>query len=298
MKYMKIKNLLLISAAGLLLASCGAKKAIVNPTPAVQPSVTSSTSSPAVRKLSFVQRVSDNQVYQKNIVGDMSFSLKAGSLDHTVPGSLHMRKDEVIRIQIFIPLLGSEIGRLEFTPDYVLVVDRMHKQYVKASYSQLDFLRQNGLNFYSLQALFWNQLLLPGSSSISESDLKKFDVDLDASGTTLPVTLQNGKLHFKWDADRNNGRIVEANVAYQSDSHGKSTLNWKYGNFKSVGVKVFPADQTFSFATNAGGKQQQATVDISMDRVTTDSNWDARTVVSNKYKQVDAEEALSKILKM
>ena len=35
-----------------------------------------------------------------------------------------------------------------------------------------------------------------------------------------------------------------------------------------------------------------------MDRVTTDSNWDARTVVSNKYKQVDAEEALSKILKM
>lgn len=298
MKYMKIKNLLLISAAGLLLASCGAKKAIVNPTPAVRPSVAESTTSPAVMKLSFVQKVSDNQVYQKNIVGDMSFSLKAGNLDHTVPGSLHMRKDEVIRIQIFIPLLGSEIGRLEFTPDYVLVIDRMHKQYVKASYAQLDFLRQNGLNFYSLQALFWNQLLLPGSSSVNESDLKKFDVDLDAAGPTLPVTLQNGKLHFKWDADRNNGRIVGANVAYQSDSHGKSTLNWKYGNFKSVGVKVFPADQTFSFATNAGGKQQQAMVGISMDRVTTDSNWDARTVVSDKYKQVNAEEALSKILKM
>ena len=295
---MKIKNLLLISAAGLLLASCGAKKAVVNPTPRVQPSATERVQSPAVQKLSVVQKVSDNQVYQKNIVGDISFSIKAGSLDHTLPGSLHMRKDEVIRIQIFIPLIGSEVSRLEFTPNYVLVIDRIHKQYVKAAYSQLDFLKENGLNFYSLQALFWNQLLLPGASGVSESDLKKFDVNLLASGPTVPVTLQNGKMRYQWNTERETGRIVEANVTYQSDSHGKSTLNWKYADFRSVGVKAFPADQTFRFTTSAGQKQQDATVNISMEKVTTDSNWETETVISGKYKQMEAKDALSKILQM
>lgn len=60
--------------------------------------------------------------------------------------------------------MGSEVGRLEFTPDYVLVIDRMHKEYLKGDYNQLDFLRDNGLNFYSLQALFWNQALPPGNT--------------------------------------------------------------------------------------------------------------------------------------
>lgn len=295
---MKIKNLLLISAAGLLLASCGAKKAIVGQAPKAQPATSQPTQNLALQKLAFVQKVSDNQLYQKNIAGDISFSIQAGDLDHTLPGSLHMRKDEVIRIQIFIPLLGSEVGRLEFTPTYVLVVDRIHKQYVKADYSQLDFLRENGLNFYSLQALFWNQLLLPGANGIRESDLKKFDADLAASGTTVPVILHNGKMDYQWKADRENGRIVEANVTYQSENHGKSALNWTYADFKSVGVKFFPASQTFRFTTSAGQKQQQATVNISMDRVTTDSNWDSQTAVSGKYKQMEAKDALEKILKM
>ncbi len=68
------------------------------------------------KKLAFVQKVADNQVYAKNIVGNMTFNLQAADKDITVPGKLSMRKDEVIRIQLFIPILGSEVGRLEFTP--------------------------------------------------------------------------------------------------------------------------------------------------------------------------------------
>ena len=87
--------------------------------------------------------------------------------------------------------------------------------------------------------------MLPGSSSISESDLKKFDVDLDASGTTLPVTLQNGKLHFKWDADRNNGRIVEANVAYQIDTHWGVNANYSYLHMENP-VLAAPESKLFA----------------------------------------------------
>ena len=152
----------------LLLGACGTKKIVEgNGTTSTSQTQNANSSSghqsEALKKLTFVQKVSDNQVYSKNIVGNMSFSLQMGSKDISVPGALRMRKDQVIRIQLFIPILGTEVGRLEFTPDYVLIIDRLHKEYIKADYNQVDFLKKQGVNFYSLQALFWNQLLLPGS---------------------------------------------------------------------------------------------------------------------------------------
>ena len=158
-------------AAPLLLGSCASKKAVADGT------ATSSTSSKhnakteaaddnTVTTMAFLQKVNDNQVYANDIVGNISFNLTAGSKDITVPGALRMRKDKVIRLQLFIPILGTEVGRLEFTPDYVLVIDRLHKEYVKADYSQVDFLRQNGITFYSLQSLFWNQLFVPGEKKV------------------------------------------------------------------------------------------------------------------------------------
>ena len=159
---MKKNKMMLLAAACsiLLLGSCGTSKN-------VQGSGSSSAShqkenatkgsgsrqSETLRKLAFVQKVSDNQVYTKNIVGNMSFTLQAGDKDITVPGKLSMRKDEIIRIQLFIPILGTEVGRLEFTPDHVLIIDRLHKEYIKADYTQVDFLKKQGISFYYLQAI-------------------------------------------------------------------------------------------------------------------------------------------------
>ena len=88
-----------------------------------------------------MQRITDNALYQRNLVSNLTFTLNDGRKDITVPGILRMRKDEVIRLQLLIPILRSEVGRIEFTKDYVLFIDRIHKQYVKASYDEVGFLR-------------------------------------------------------------------------------------------------------------------------------------------------------------
>lgn len=289
----------------LFMASCGSKKALVKDGQGTN-GVTAATgkaagkatnaTAPDMQRLAFVQKVADTKVYAENIVGGITFNLKAGSKDITMPGQLRMRKDQVIRLQITIPFLGTEVGRLEFTPTYVLVIDRLHKQYVKADYNQLDFLKNNGLNFYSLQALFWNQLFLPGQQKVSESNLKKYGVDLQAAGGTVPVTLADGNLTYQWNADKSNGRILRTDVTYKSTQHGTSTLVWNYSDFKTVGVKQFPGTQVFSFTTTATKKQQQATVSISMDGVTTNDNWDTQTTVSDKYKQIAAQDILKQIM--
>lgn len=291
--------MLVLASTPLLLDSCASKRSVTEKAdlPATtgqqQPSSQSSTAA-----LDFVRRVSDGKVYAQNITGDLSFKLKTDAKNVSLPGALHMRKDKVIRLQLFIPLLGSEVGRLEFTPDHVLVVDRLHKRYARATYDQVPFLAANGLSFYSLQALFWNQLFLPGQQKVGESALKQFAADLGATGSTTPLTLKNGSMTYRWNADKTSARILSAVVTYASKDHGTSTLDWTYDAFRSVGVKQFPSKQTFSFATTATGKRESATVELTMSEVATDSDWEAETTLSSKYKQIDAEDLLKNLVNL
>lgn len=298
---MKKMNMAVAAAALLLMASCGTTKKMegagkVNAND--KKTETKAEQSAALRNLAFVQKVSDNQVYTNNIVGNMNFNLQAADKDITVPGKLSMRKDEVIRIQLMIPILGTEVGRLEFTPNYVLIIDRLHKEYIKADYTQVDFLKKQGVNFYSLQALFWNQLLVPGTKKVTDADLKKFSANLDAIGENVPVALQYGKLNYTWTANRNSGRITEANVVYQDRSTSAAKLTLKYCNFKSVGVKMFPATQNLTLSAMVNNKPQVVKINIDMKSVKTDSKWEAQTEVSDKYKKVAPEDVLGKLMNM
>lgn len=290
---------LILLAFSLLLTACGTKKNIVRSTATTSnTTVTTSkaTGNSELQKLAFMQKVADNAVYATNIVGDMKFNLQVGNRNITTSGALHMRKNQVIRIQLFIPLLGTEVGRLEFTPDYVLVIDRLHKEYIKADYSQLDFLKNNGLNFYSLQSLFWNQLFLPGKDRLDESSLRQFNVNLQSSGTTTPVSLHQGNMDFVWNADKQNGTIGQTTVSYRSQQHGNSTLTWLYSNFMTVGVKSFPAKQSFTFTTTATRQKQTVQVILDMDEVTTKDNWEVNSTVSSKYKKIETKDILAKIM--
>jgi hypothetical protein len=289
---MKIKNILFAVALGgmtLAIAGCGSKKAATEGTS----STVDKHNGGNVQALAFVQKVANQKVSTQNIVGKMSLNVQMGSKNITVPGSLHMRYGEVIRIQAFIPLLGSEVGRIEFTPDYVLVIDRMHKEYIKEDYNKVDFLKNNGLNFYSLQALFWNQLFMPGTTSISDANLLDFGVT--EAGNSKNITLKKGNLNIVWNADNANGRISTAKATYSSLTQGKSSLNWTYSNFKAVAGKMFPAYQKFTFATTAIKNQSNISLTIDMDGVKTDSKWEAKSEISKRYKKIEATDVFGKL---
>lgn len=297
----KIMKLATFCLPLMLLASCGTKRQVISDGvnhKNVSRQEVKSIQTEQVRKLAFVQKVSDNQVYTKNITGSMNFTIRLGEKKISVDGALRMRKDEVIRLQLYAPILGFEIGRLEFTPDYVLIIDRYHKQYIKADYNQVDFLQKQGITFYSLQSLFWNQLLLPGAKQVKESDLKKFDASLDVAGDNVPVVLKNGNMTYVWTAQRATGRIEKADVEYVSSQTGTSGVHIRYADFRSVGVKQFPALLDMTLVTNATRVKQEANIVIKMNEVKTDSNWESRSEVSSKYKQVSVEDVLNKIMSL
>lgn len=296
---MKIKNIGIIVAATLVFASCGTNKAIVKQSTTVKQTSAPTQSSVQKQKLQFVQKVSDQSLYQENLVSDLSFTLNTGSRNISVPGILHMRRDEVIRIQLLIPLIRSEVGRIEFTKDYVLFIDRMHKQYVKASYNDVAFLKDNGINFYSLQALFWNQLFIPGQQRVGESQLSMFSVDLAAvQANNVPVTLLDGKMAYKWLAESVSGLINMAEAKYTSANHGVSTLKWNYGNFQNFGAKKFPVYHEVTIQTQATKQQRTIKAVFELNGLSDNADWESFTTPSSRYQKVGVDEILEKLTKL
>ena len=301
---MKKTKILLISMTTFLVASCGTKKAVVQQKP-IQENKAVQPAAPVVKdnkmeSVVFMQCVTDNALYQKNLVSNLTFTLNDGHKDITVPGILRMRKDEVIRLQLLIPILRSEVGRIEFAKDYVLFIDRIHKQYVKASYDEVGFLRDNGINFYSLQSLFWNQVFIPRQQKVSEADLSQFTVDeskAQAEGPML-ISLKDGKMDYNWSVNAKNNQIVLTTVTYNSNTHGSSKLSWTYDNFKAFGSKLFPASQALIINTPKIGQKAAKTLKANFDLESfSDANdWEVITTPSDKYTKVSVEDILGKLM--
>ena len=289
-----------------IVCSCGSKKAVVkdatskntNKTQQVDGQTGATMSQEEYRKMQFLQMVADNAVYSDFINAKMKFKVNTGSKEITLPGILRMHKDDVIRIQVQVPLLGTEAARMEFTKDYVLIVDRIHKEYCKGNYNDLDFLKRNGLNFSSLQSLFWNQLFVPGADRINEAALKQLDAKLD-KGATTPVTLKKGNMAYEWQTDSKTGQIQKTSIAYSSKQSGNTKVDVTYGDFKSLGVKLFPTQINIAANTTAlKGGAKKLNVDMNITNLNTENDWELRTTLSKKYEEVSVDDVLKRVMNM
>ena len=60
---------------------------------------------------------------------------KKGSM--SVGGTMKMKTHERVQISLLMPILRTEVARIEVTPDEVLLVDRMNKRFVRATKAEL-----------------------------------------------------------------------------------------------------------------------------------------------------------------
>ena len=259
----------------LALFSCATKKDLSS-----QVDDLSSVKSGAAADEAVLNRVYSNAVTAGNVVANMKFSLEMNGKNISAPGSLHMRRDEIIRFQIFVPLLGTEVGRIDFTPGKVLLVDRLHKEYMEADYSQVGFLQRNNIDFYTLQSLFWDNLLIPGKKNVSQNQLERY------------------ALNGLRSADRLTALIEQAVLSYESASKGKSTMTCTYGDFQRLDKKQFPMSIVFNVETGATGKQRKAKMSLKLTDLSSDSKWDSTTQLTGKYQKMQSSDLFDKLLRM
>ena len=282
---MRISSFLKVAvvAMPMALASCKSTKNVVTePKPVTQE---------MLQTKEILQKVNDNSQNSKFITSKIRFQVQIGNQDLSLTGNLNMKRDDVIRLQL-MAFGFVEAARLEFTKDYVLLMDRINKQYLRASYEQVDFLRNSGLNFYSLQALFWNELFQPGQAQLNNELLEKFQTNI--GGDDVIISMGEGNMNYKWLANQSDGKIRMANILYKDRIHGNSQLNWDYSDFKTFDVKSFPMENKIIFTSN----NKEVKINMTLNYVGTDSDWETRTSISSKYKEVSVDDILRRLMSL
>lgn len=210
-----------------------------------------------------------------------------GGKDLSVNGKLQMKRNNVVRISL--RFLGMEVGLLEFTPQDVLVIDRFNKQYVRASYNEVSFLKQANIDFYSLQSLFWNELFLPGKHELAATDLKSFLLSEENNEYILTPN-STPKLTYKFYTDETSALIQRIKV------HGKSTsdkgeFGFNYANFRNLNGQLFPTVMDM----NVTGVGKDIALSLNLSNLSNDSSFETKTSVSSKYTQRSVKDVLGKL---
>lgn len=129
-----------------------------------------------------------------NYTAKVKVELKRGNKPVATNGQLKMRWNDVIQISLVDPVIGiAEIGRLEFSKDNVLIVDRINRQYVQESYASISAMAKQDITFEYIQALFWSESQKPNNTNIS------YKIPLKQPAT-LNLHLENVGHKDGWDA--------------------------------------------------------------------------------------------------
>lgn len=280
-----------IFAAALTLTACHSSKSATKstPTPTGTTATTDIGSTDHAAAATFAKKVASHRITSTGITANAKVRISGiGGKDLSVSGKLQMKRDAVIRLSL--RMLGFEIGVMEFTPTDVLVIDRYNKQYVRAAYSEVSFLRQANIDFYALQSLFWNELFIPGEHQLSASDLKRFSLQSAPGGQTVLTPTATPMLTYNFFIDTASETVSRLQVMSKKASD-KGQFSFAYDGLTSFSSRQFPT--SLQLAVTGTGKDVSLGITLSSLKGNTD--FESTTKVSDKYTRRSVKEVLGKL---
>lgn len=202
-------------------------------------------------------------------------------------GELRMKRGDVVQLIVSVPLLG-EVGRMEFTADGLLVVDRMHKEYVRVPYERVPFLQAAGLDFSSLEALFWNEIFVPGQAALrSATGL----FSLSESGDHTLLSLKSApKLNYYFLTVTEDGRLDRTNITAKTAAD-PTEFTWRYSRFDRFKGHPFPG----AMQLDVTGIKHPVSLGFDLSSLGSNDNWTTRTTVPSKYRERSIDDVLGQL---
>ena len=224
-----------------------------------------------------------NALLEAPTVQELQASLSL-NLDGTkVSGQLRMRRGR--SIQISASMLGLvEVARIEFLPEMVVVMDKVHNQYSVCHYADIPYRNELGLDFEVVQAFLWNRIFSPGSANLADAATRLRVDRADENGTFYIKDIECGYEFIT----RGNDRLDAL-----TKSEGGYSFRVDYSDFTAVSGKwQYPLG--LNFQIKASGLDLK--VSAKMSSVSTEKkNWPDRTQVTRRMKQVSLEELLDNL---
>jgi hypothetical protein len=102
---------------------------------------------------------------------DVQLTLPMRGGDMSVNGTMKMVSGEGVQLSFAMPLFGSEVARLEMTPDTLLVVDRMNRRYVQAPVSAVNAMITRKVSFAQVEKLIRDAAKPDGKRTLTGKEL-------------------------------------------------------------------------------------------------------------------------------
>lgn len=217
-----------------------------------------------------------SQLQYKTLYTKGSISFGIGNSSRRSSAVYKIIRDSVIQTSIR-PILGMEAFRITFTPDSIVIMDRMKKKYTTVNIKELGI--PENFNFYNLQALFTNELFIPGRTGITPADYKNFNVTA-INDTYLLSTRDsnNGHLAFSFTIDASD-RILST-LAFSPERQG--TIEWSYKDFiRDNNNNLYPTTMTTRLNIN----KKRVNMDIAYNSLDIDKELDIDTSIPSKYEK-------------
>lgn len=96
--------------------------------------------------------------------------LPASFMGLSLKGSMKMVSKERIQLSIVMPIFGTELAKLDITPNEMLLIDRHDKMYVQANKKEMMRYLPSGSDYSQLEQLLIDASKPGGRSEVSGSD--------------------------------------------------------------------------------------------------------------------------------
>jgi len=103
-------------------------------------------------------------------------------------------------------------------------------------------------------------------------------------------------MDYSWLANRKDATLKMANISYKDRlaSENNAQLNWDYDKFEPFTGKYYPTKHTITL--NAAKKEVK--LSLTLNYLGNNSEWEYRTNVSNKYREVSVDEILRRFMSL
>ena len=123
-----------------------------------------------------------------------------GDAVYSVNGTMKLKRNEIVQISFLMPILRTEVARIEITPEIIFLVDRMNHRYVRTTKEELKDRLPRKWTYNRLEDLIYQASEPDGKKTISGEEfglakLEKARVELSdfsqEENNVKPTTLSS-----------------------------------------------------------------------------------------------------------
>ena len=142
---------------------------------------TASIALPSLTAQERIGSIIQSGIQYTDLSSNLKMTIRPGKTrkETSMDAQLRIVKNEALQISLRIPILGSEAFRILITPDKVLLIDRLNRQYLSETTQNIRAQMPFDIDYYGLEALFANQLFIAGKKDIRPADYADFNIRED-----------------------------------------------------------------------------------------------------------------------